>query len=162
MFNEIGKKIKKLAEILCWIGIIVSIIMTFVLWGIGADSYELESYILIGLIVGILGSLTSWVGSFFMFGFGDLIDSTAQLKEKFCGNSNNTAIVAKQEPIQKTDSEANHTPAPVNRFVVTVPDVISVPKEKNTKMCLACGRVLPVTQKECPCGSESFDDDKNI
>ncbi len=162
MFDEIGKKIKKLAEILCWIGIVVSIIMTFVLWGIGADSYEPESYIWSGLIIGILGSLTSWVGSFFMFGFGDLIDSTAQLKEKFCNTSNNISIVNKQTPVQNPTFEANHTPAPANSFVVTVPDVISVPKEKNTKMCLACGRVLPVTQKECPCGSESFDDDKNI
>ena len=159
MFNEIGKKIKKLAEVLCWIGIIGSVITAIVLWSIASDSYDPESYILSGFLVGAIGSLFSWVSSFFMFAFGDLVDSAAQLKEKFCDAPNNTPIVKEQTAVKKPDTEANHTPAPVNSFVVTVPDVISVPKEKNTKMCLACGRVLPKEQKECPCGSGVFSDD---
>jgi len=72
MFDDIGNKIKKLAKILTWVGIALSIVIGIMIWS--------QSFIW-GLITMILGALASWVGSFILYGFGELIENTAQLNE---------------------------------------------------------------------------------
>ena len=79
MFNNIGRKIKVTAKVFCWIGIIAS-----VLGGVGMIAVSLTGYapvtgILSGVGVALLGSLLSWVGSFMMIGFGDLVENTAEI-----------------------------------------------------------------------------------
>lgn len=69
MFNNIGGKIKGLAEIICVIGIIASIY-------IGMKSVIMIQAVMI--IVG--GSLISWIGSFTLYGFGELIETAAEMK----------------------------------------------------------------------------------
>lgn len=69
MFDNIGGKIKVTAQIVCWVGIIISVIL-------GLISFENG-----GIIVIILGSLLSWVGSFALYGFGQLIENTDILVE---------------------------------------------------------------------------------
>ena len=73
MFDNIGGKIKTLAQVICWIGIIASVIWAISLW-----SQNSRYYNTIGLGFGVLvgGSLSSWLGSFFMYGFGELIEET--------------------------------------------------------------------------------------
>lgn len=69
MFNDIGKKIKTLAELICWIGIILSIISGCALMGANG----------IGILVIILGVLGSWTGSFLLYGFGELVDNSTKI-----------------------------------------------------------------------------------
>ena len=71
MFENIGRKIKGLAVVLCIVGIIAS-------FYIGLKSYSL---IQAGLTI-VLGSLLSWVGSFALYGFGDLIDTAHEIKQE--------------------------------------------------------------------------------
>lgn len=75
MFDNIGGKIKSLAQVVCWIGIIASVICGFIL--IGTD----EDLILLGLLIMVIGSLISWVSSFALYGFGQLIENTDELCE---------------------------------------------------------------------------------
>ncbi len=75
MFNNIGGKIKTSALILSWIGIIASIIIGFFLMATDED------LILYGFIVAVLGTLVSWVSSFTLYGFGQLIENTDKLVE---------------------------------------------------------------------------------
>ncbi len=75
MFGNIGSKIKTLAQVVTWIGIIGSAICGFVLMGMDED------LIFIGLLIAILGSLSSWVSSFVLYGFGHLIENTDKLIE---------------------------------------------------------------------------------
>lgn len=74
MFDNIGGKIKALAKVMCILGIIVSVIMAFVTW-FGGSRYGASTF-LPGLITLVVGCLGSWVGSFFTYGFGQLIEST--------------------------------------------------------------------------------------
>ena len=74
MFGNIGGKIKTLAQVVTWIGIIGSVIYGFVL-GI------YEDLIFEGFIMALLGSLISWVSSFVLYGFGQLIENTDKLVE---------------------------------------------------------------------------------
>ena len=84
MFKNIGKKIMALAKVLCWFGIVVSLIAAV---GAGlAAAQQGGSNVVIGLIGGIvvavLGVLASWIGSFVLYGFGQLIDDTANIRKK--------------------------------------------------------------------------------
>lgn len=70
MFDNIGSKIKTLAKVVCWIGIIASVIIGFILL------VQDEDTVLAGLLTMILGSLGSWIGSFMTYGFGQLIENS--------------------------------------------------------------------------------------
>ena len=70
MFNNIGGKIKILAQVVFWLGIIVSFLVGIIL--INQD----ENTVLIGFLVLVLGSLFSLIGSFMTYGFGQLIENS--------------------------------------------------------------------------------------
>lgn len=94
MFDNIGSKIKTVAKVVCWIGIIASIIIGFVLMVQDDDTA------FAGILTMILGSLGSWIGSFMTYGFGQLIE--------------NSDILVKQgqkEPISHNTYSTNSTPS---------------------------------------------------
>ncbi len=82
MFDNIGSKIMKLAKVLCWIGIILSIIYGIIIMAAGNRSYNGGGGVLAGLLVIVIGCLASWVGSFFAYGFGQLIEDTQEIRRK--------------------------------------------------------------------------------
>ena len=83
MFSNIGRKIKITAKVLCWIGIIVSVAggVGMIAAGFSGMWTQMGSIVTIlgGIGAALLGSLLSWVGSFFMVGFGELIENTAEI-----------------------------------------------------------------------------------
>jgi len=74
MFDNIGGKIKMVAKVSCWIGIIASVILGIIF--LAESDNEL-----IGLLFIILGPLCFWLGSFITYGFGELIENSAKLVE---------------------------------------------------------------------------------
>lgn len=77
MYSNIGKKIKGLAQIIAWIGIIGSILGgIFLMVSMGN-----ASGIVSGIILAALGALLSWIGGFLFYGFGQLVDNTDRLVE---------------------------------------------------------------------------------
>ena len=76
MFENIGGKIKKLAKIICWIGIIIS-----ALSGIALIAYGGSEGVVGGLMTIVVGCLASWVSSFFAYGFGQLIENTDAIRD---------------------------------------------------------------------------------
>ena len=101
MFKNIGGKIKKFAKVVCWLGIIASVIggAAIALLGVTAGSAITGaanlygditvsmtaangsgvSAIVSGVMLAVVGSLVSWVGSFMTYGFGELIDNSAKM-----------------------------------------------------------------------------------
>lgn len=77
MFKNIGSKIKMLAKVTCWVGVIGSVLGGFVTF-INAMDGE-DSLIPIALAMLIAGPILSWVGSFITYGFGQLIENTDKL-----------------------------------------------------------------------------------
>lgn len=88
MFNNMGNKIKKLAKVICWIGIIGSIITGLILIAIGCEGLSHSYYsnddeiitIIAGLLIAIVGSIISWIGSFKLYGFGDLVNNVQEIR----------------------------------------------------------------------------------
>lgn len=96
MFNNIGRKIKGLAKFICWVGIILSVLAGIVIILGGASSRSFESgyngerfaissaggSIVAGILVIVLGSILSWVGSFVLYGFGELVDNSKKVADR--------------------------------------------------------------------------------
>ena len=87
MFDNIGGKIQGLAKVICWIGIIASIILGIVIIMGASQSYGYyrrtdTGTIFAGIAVIVGGSLLSWVGSFVLYGFGELVENSSIIADK--------------------------------------------------------------------------------
>lgn len=94
MFNNIGKKIKKVAELVTTIGIIIFVIIGIAIMAVGLygaiendDASSGVVYVLVGISVAVIGSLISWLMSFILYGYGELIDETSRIAKHFCGEN---------------------------------------------------------------------------
>lgn len=74
MFSNIGGKIKRLAMVICWIGIISSIISGIYFCAEVRHGEE------IGIPLLILGPFFSWIGSFIAYGLGELIECASDIR----------------------------------------------------------------------------------
>ena len=72
MFNysNIGDKIKNLAQVLFVLGAIVDISLGIILMGTDED------LIIFGLLLILLGPVVTWVSSWLLYGFGQLIENS--------------------------------------------------------------------------------------
>ena len=84
MFKNMGGKIKMLAKVMCWINIALGIIAVFagifsvVAFGnISGHSIEAAGVICLIILAGIIWALFAWIGSFFLCGYGELIENSA-------------------------------------------------------------------------------------
>ena len=83
MFYNIGGKIKTLAVVVCILGMFASIVIGFLLiMGIG-EVFGLEKAGFgSGILFMIVGSLLSWVSTFVLYGFGQLVENSDILVER--------------------------------------------------------------------------------
>ena len=70
MYNNVGKKIKGLAVFVCFVGILAS-------FGLGVSVIASSENVVLGVLIICIGVVLSWVGCFFMYGFGELIDKVS-------------------------------------------------------------------------------------
>lgn len=100
MYKNIGKKIKVLAQVVAWIGIIASVIAGICFIIVGANSYYGGgAMILAGFAVMIVGAFFSWISAFFTYGFGELVDNSAIIAGK---QQKTDASEAYRAPVQET------------------------------------------------------------
>ncbi len=67
MWENIGSKLQKLAKVVCWIGIILSVI--------GGIVMITQNQAVLGIVYIILGPLFSWIGSWTMYGLGLVVEN---------------------------------------------------------------------------------------
>lgn len=134
MFEDIGGKIKKLAVVTCILGMSASVIWGFVLF---ADSIP------IGLLVMAVGCVCSWVGTFTLYGFGELIAETRRNRE--INQQLLAALKPQQPPVQP---ESAKRAASVGSY--------SIPGAKNATVsvadswtCKHCGTRNPKVSLFC-------------
>ena len=114
MFDNIGSKIKTVAATIAWLGIIGSIIIGSVMIKEANDSY----YPSVmgawgGWLVMIVGSLSSWVSSFTLYGFGQLIENTDIISAEF-ESIKRTASEYAANASDKTPPSSNDTASSAN------------------------------------------------
>jgi len=83
MYSNIGSKIKGLAVVSAWVGIIASVIIGILIIQGSFSPYfntiAKGTVGFIGFLVIICGSLSSWVFSWVLYGFGDLIEEVKEI-----------------------------------------------------------------------------------
>ncbi len=79
MFRNIGKKIKTLALVICWVQIVINVIGGIAaMVAIGRVVNPAAGFFL-GLLIIALGVLIAWIGSFLLYGFGQLVDNSDRM-----------------------------------------------------------------------------------
>lgn len=152
MFDNIGGKIKTLAVIACVLGMIASIIIGLTLMDHG------------GLWIIIGGCLGSWVGAFFIYGFGELIEQ-ATITAENTTEIRNALVASNPTPVPSTPKSTiaqSHTseakpipraencphPAPIGTVTPvhdSTTDEIICPncgtrQKGNRRVCWSCGQ----------------------
>ena len=138
MYDNISGKIKGLAKGIFIFLSVVSVIVGLTLMCISED------LILYGLLCAVLGSLFSWVSSWVLYGFGELIEKVSAIEK-------NTRGTTTSAPVERKLEEATTT-VPVVENVVTVktvePEAKAEPVIGPIKKCEFCGQ-LNVPGKHC-------------
>ena len=89
MFDDVGKKIKIVASVICWIGIIIScmlgILLIYTDGQLHINNYTFYTYtrtelIIEGFVLMAVGSIISWIVSIMIYGFGELVDNSKLLR----------------------------------------------------------------------------------
>ena len=73
MFDNIGSKLKTVAQVFAWLGIAASALFGIIVMFANGDTP------LPGLIIIVFGCLGSWISSLGLYGFGQLIENTDKL-----------------------------------------------------------------------------------
>ena len=143
MFDNIGGKIKNLATVICVIGIIASVILAIALWSQN-DKYNPTVALGFGVLIG--GCVGSWVGSFFMYGFGELIEETTRNRiynekiHKLLYDELNGAKLQRNEPKQP-ENETKKTWVSAEQWIKQ--------DEKQPWNCKKCGWPNHYTRSDC-------------
>ena len=74
MYDNIGGKLKGLAKVLFIVPAIAAVLAGIVL--MSTD----EHLILYGLLVMVVGPIVAWISSWFLYGFGELIDKACDIE----------------------------------------------------------------------------------
>ena len=80
MFDNIGGKIKTLAKVICWIGIVASVISAAYV-GVVTSNLNGALGIVIAILLVMMGTVLSWIASFTLYGYGELIELTAKIEQ---------------------------------------------------------------------------------
>ncbi len=86
MFNNIGRKIMGLAKVLCWVGIVLSVIMAIVCFAsdsvVTYNGTWVAGGAAMGFVVLIAGVLGSWIGSWVLYALGQAVEDLHRIAEK--------------------------------------------------------------------------------
>lgn len=79
MYEDIGKKIKGMAKV-------IAIVQAVLLLIGGIVMMAAASYLIVpGLLTMLLGPVLAWLGSWVLYGFGELVDKTCDIERKMAG-----------------------------------------------------------------------------
>lgn len=112
MFENIGAKIKTLAVGIMIVGVIVYVLVGMTVLVLGADQEE-GGMILIGFLIMALGTLIAWISSWFLYGYGELIDKVSKIEKKLPNIGQNYQM----QPATATAQSQSRAGAPVPRKV---------------------------------------------
>lgn len=130
MFDNIGRKIKTLAQVICVLGIIVSVIGGIILWITGGGLG-----FVISLVAIPISAVISWVGSLGLYGFGQLIENTDILvsqgenKHSKFDKSEKSDISSRMKQYNQNDSKQIEDDNFIGLYCPECGEKISFPKE---------------------------------
>ena len=149
LFDDVGKKIQKMAIIVFLVDVVSCVVLAFCLgwernnWG----ETEFRAGIFFAILIG--GPLASYTSALILYGFGKLVDKISEL---------HTVGASVDRDVPSIMAAVNTAPSPV-RTVDRISDLIDNPNQKsggNTWLC-SCGRCNPNYMSSCVCGRNKYD-----
>lgn len=99
MFTRIGKKIKTVATVLFYVLAVSAVIGAFyVIFNFGR-MIGVGNAILIGVLIALLGCLLAWLSSITLYGYGELVDNSAIIKDILTGGQPASSDEKKASPL---------------------------------------------------------------
>jgi len=136
MYDNIGTKIKDVAIAFCIIGIIASVVLGIFL---------MDGAVIGGLLVMVIGSLFSWLSSFPLYGFGEMIDKLSAIEQ------NTRSIKSKEKNNTNAPAKASNSNSKKNNSAFKEKAVFE--DEYMDVVCPECGETLSFnkSEKKCQC-----------
>ena len=126
MFENIGNKIKTLATVLTILGMAFSAVLALVMCSNGRIGA--------GLLVLFLGFVFSWIGSFCLYGFGELIEKTTEIAQntgKFDQTKKSTcSTVNTSDAFNSYGKTSAEKSTSVSGFLTQIPSVGTIVENK--------------------------------
>lgn len=91
VFKNAGPKLKALAKIIFIIGFIIGEIIGISSIAIGADSYDGEVLVIIGIVLVIVSPLIAWIGAIVLYAFGELCENVNKIRHATESKNNEKA-----------------------------------------------------------------------
>ena len=133
MFDDVGYKIKKVARIFSWIGIIGYIICGIVMLLAMLFSFrELWYFLFLAPITVFLGCLMSWLSVITLYGLGEMIDKVNQIERN----------THKEIEEKKTVPAKTSTYSPINKELSPTLQKISPRPNALQKRSPFCGEIV--------------------
>lgn len=154
MFDNIGGKIKTLAKAQFGIGVVA-----FCIAGISVMSV---GNVLLGILTIGLGLLGSWIGSFFTYGLGELIETAKELNQNMVQLRNDISEVQRFSKEKESKASVSvPTPKVISKREPAKPDpnkVYEVVRSENGIICPFCGQAQKPDRNMCwNCGAKFTD-----
>ena len=159
LYENIGGKLKGLAKAMFIVETVAAIAGGIALIAIDED------LMLYGLLVLLVGPFVAYLGSWFLYAFGELV-------EKMCRNESNTRVIIKflkENQMQTREKPAEPKEvAPQSAYTPNIDAAIGyeeanayVPSGKNTIVCPQCNIEQPISRKICwNCGTKFVEVDE--
>ena len=107
MFDNVGTKMQKLAKVLAWVIIILSLIAAVGVFITAISSIYLLGMLLLVPVIVVVGALLAWTSTISLYGFGQLLEDVRAIRtkteaaqstktEESAANTNTTAEEPKQ------------------------------------------------------------------
>ena len=109
MYSDVGKKIKTLATVCAWVGVVTSLILGLTL--VVAD------FVLLSLIVIACGCVYAWLGYLALYAFGEITDCIRDIRNKLCDGEVQKGVAEPAEnaapaEMQKAEENSAENAAP--------------------------------------------------
>ncbi len=144
MFNNIGAKIKGLAIGTFIVETLGALITGICLW---ADWGDTEGFLLF-LAIGVGGSLVAWISSWFIYGYGELIENT--------GNTV-TQIKSIDQKLDSAPSNHINTKDNASKNSSTNNSILFKDKSSDSWKCKTCGKTNKYYVGTCGCGQSRIE-----
>ena len=149
MFDNIGSKLKMLASIFAWGGIISSAIAGLIL---------LFMTPLTAILVFVIGALTSWISSWALYAFGQLVENSDRLVALAEKQAKKQEQPAKDMPKQTMKSAGQSTTQEPEK---EAKEETTAPKQtvsEDVIRCSKCGTTQKANRMVCwSCGAKFVD-----
>ena len=147
MFDNIGENIKGLAKFYCFAGMAGSVIMALIMFGQASNAYGGEERLVAsGILWLIFGPIISWISSWVLYGFGEIVEAATKINRKLGDNCEKTEI-----------SRIGSVNEPVSKEI-SIDDRIgpAVTKQMNF-ICPSCSEEIIFGDNECTRCKMKFD-----